>query len=101
MTAEIAPSAAPDWAVLVWCDLRSIYMQFPSQNGPCVVTFSRDSIGMSKALDLLRTRHTTEGYGQTYLAPPPPIKRDARFSPAQRDIVREILRKRGIIGGKP
>lgn len=98
MPGEIAPSAAPDWAVLTWCDLRSVYMQFPSQNGPCVVTFARDSLGLAKALDLLKTRHTTEGHGQTYLAPPPPIKRDARFTPVQRDIVREILRKRGIVG---
>ncbi len=98
MTAELAASAAPDYAVQLWCDLRSLYMQFPSQNGPCVVAFSRDSLGLAKALDLLRSRHATEGAGTPYTSPPSSVKRDARFSPQQRDIVRDMLRKRGIIG---
>lgn len=93
MTATLAHSAAPDYSVLVWCDHRSLFMQFPSINGPCVITFPRDSIGLAKALDLLRSRHSTEGAGAAYLAPPPPIKRDERFSPNLRDLARDIIRK--------
>lgn len=95
MPAEVAPSAAPDWAVLVWCDLQSIYIQFPSQNGPCVLTFPRDSMGLNKALDLLKMRHAHEGHGQAYLAKPVPT-RDARFTPQQRDIARMVLQRRGV-----
>jgi hypothetical protein len=98
MTAELALTAAPDYAVQLWCDLRSIYMQFPSQNGPCIVSFARNTMGLAKALDLLRSRHATEGAGTPYTSPPPPIKRDSRFSPKQQDIVRDVLRRRGILG---
>lgn len=100
MTAEIAKSAAPDWALSVWCDLRNIYVQLPSQHGPCVITYPRDSRGLSLVLDLMKSRHDTEGYGQVYLVPPPPIKRDDRFSPNQRDLVRDVMRKAGIARGK-
>lgn len=96
MTAEIAHSAAPDWALSVWCDLRSIYVQLPSQHGPCVITYTRDSRGLSQVLDLMRTRHECEGYGKVYLVPPPSIKRDARFSPKLQDLARETMRKAGI-----
>lgn len=95
MSAEHAKTAAPDWALSVWCDLRSIYVQLPSQHGPCVITYTRDSRGLSLVLDLMKSRHATEGYGQVFLVPPPPIKRDSRFSPNQRDLVRDVMRKAG------
>lgn len=100
MTAEVAKSAAPDWALPMWCDLRNIYVQIASQNGPCVITYPRDSRGLQLALDLMKSRHAHEGHGQVYIAPPPAIKRDARFSPNQRDLAAAILRKQGITGGK-
>lgn len=93
MTATLAHSAAPDYAVLLWCDHHSLFLQFPSQNGPCVITFPRDSTGLAKALDLLRSRHTNEGAGVAYLSPPSPDKRDERFSSNLRDLARDIIRK--------
>lgn len=101
MTASAAATAAPDYAVSLWCDLRSIYVQFPSQNGPCVVTFPRDSGGLSKALDLLKTRHAVEGAGVPYSPPPIPFKPTVPIGANSRDIVREMLRKKGILGGRP
>ena len=97
MTATSADTASPDWAVLTWCDLRTIYMQFPSTHGPCVISFPRDSIGLAKALDLLKTRHATEGHGQPYTLPPAPFRPSSSATAPQRLSAREILRKRGII----
>jgi hypothetical protein len=101
MTATSASTAAPAYAVLLWCDIRTIYVQFPSQNGPCVVSFPRDSGGLSKALDLLKSRHAVEGAGEAYVAPPLPFKPSVAISPNSRDVVREMLRKKGILGAKP
>lgn len=98
-TAEIAPSAAPDWAIQIWCDLTRIYIQLPSTHGPCVLDYPRDAHGLSDVLNLMRTRHKVEGAEAIYHAPTlPTIKRDPRFTPKQRDVVRDLLRKRGIIG---
>jgi hypothetical protein len=98
MTAQIAVSAAPDWAIQIWCDLTHIYIQLPSQNGPCVLEYPRDSHALSDILNLMKSRHAVEGASGPYLAPPPAIKRDARFTPVQRDGVRDLLRRKGIIG---
>jgi hypothetical protein len=101
MTATAAATAAPAYAVLLWCDLRTIYVQFPAQNGPCVVSFPRDSGGLSKALDLLKSRHAVEGAGAVYTQPAPPFKPSVAISPNSRDVVREMLRRKGILGAKP
>lgn len=99
MPAQIAPSAAPNWAISIWCDMHRIYIQLPSTHGPCVLDYPRDAHGLSDILNLMRTRHRTEGAGEPFLKPPSPIKRDPRFTPVQRDGVRELLRRKGIIGG--
>lgn len=95
-TAEIAPSAAPPHAILVWCDLVSIFVQFPSIHGPCVLSYPRDTKGLSDVLKLMATRHATEGAGQPYYAPIRSVSRDPRFAPKQRDVVAELMRKKGI-----
>jgi hypothetical protein len=97
MTAHLADTAAPDYAVQCWCDLRSIYFQFPSTHGPCVISFPRDSIGLAKALDLLKSRHATEGHGTPYVAPPIPYAKSPNVTQEQRASARDILRKKGII----
>lgn len=96
-TASIAPSAAPPHAILIWCDHNRIYIQLPSTHGPCVLDYSRDSRGISNVLSLMHTRHAKEGAGQPYVKPPF-IKQDPRFTPNQRETVRELLRRKGIVG---
>ena len=98
MPAQIAPSAAPDYAIQIWCDHLRIYIQLPSHNGPCVLDYPRDAHGLSDVLALMKSRHAVEGAGGPYLQPPPAIKRDSRFTPVQRDGVRDLLRKKGVIG---
>lgn len=98
---EIAHTAAPSWALLIWCDIRNIYVQFGSQNGPVVLTYPRNSIGLSAALNILASHHATEGAGAPYSPPPLAIQgskvRDARFTENQRQGVRDILKKAGVI----
>lgn len=96
----VATSAAPDWAIQIWCDMHQIYIQLPSAQGPVVLNYPRDAHGLSDVLNLMKSRHKTEGHETPYHAPPPTIKRDARFTPVQRDFVRDLLRKKGIIGGR-
>lgn len=98
-TASITPSAAPDYAIQIWCDMTRIYIQLPSQHGPCVLDYPRDAHGLSNVLALMKTRHVNEGAGAPYTAPAlPTIPRDPRFTPVQRDRVRDLLRRKGIIG---
>lgn len=97
-TAEIAPSAAPPHALLIWCDLNRIYIQMPSQNGPCVIDYPRDSHALSDILRLMKDRHAAEGAGDYILPTSPLTKRDERFTPKQRDTVAELLRRKGITG---
>ena len=40
MTATLAPTAAPAYAVLMWMDDRNIYAELPSPNGPVVISFN-------------------------------------------------------------
>jgi len=100
MTAFAAPSAAPAWAISIWCDLTRIYIQLPSTHGPCVLDYPRDSHGLSDVLNLMKTHHVVEGHGAVYHQPAPLITRDKRFTPVQRDMVADLLRRKGITGGR-
>ena len=77
-TATAAPSAAPSWAISIWCDMTRIFIQLPSVSGPVVLDYPRDAHGLSDVLALMRTRHQTEGAGTPYSAPPSPLKQIGR-----------------------
>lgn len=98
----IAASAAPDWASLVWCDLRNIYIQLPGPDGkPCVISYPRTAVGLSAALGIFITRHEKEGVAGAIFntsTTKPTVARDPRFSQDQREGVRDILKKAGVIG---
>lgn len=55
MSATVAPSAAPENAILVWADQRYIYAELPvpPTADPCVLSFNRSSIGLSKMVNLI------------------------------------------------
>lgn len=102
MTAFTAPTAAPPHAVRCWVDGNNLYFELPSQNGPCVIGFQRDAIGMSKALAVLFVHHETEGHGEVYLRPPAllaasPIPDKDGISPTQRQAARDLLKRMKII----
>jgi len=98
MTATTAPSAAPPYAVLMWASDREIYVEVPSASGPCVLRFPLTSIGLGKALALLRGRHTIEGHGEHYTAPLNPLaKRQSTLADSDDAIVRNILKRQGML----
>lgn len=101
MSATAAASATPHWAIMLWCDQHRIYVQLPSQNGPCVLDYTRDAKGLSEVLALMKTRHRNEGAEAAYVAPPIPVKPRVPLTPNSRDVVRDLLRRKGILGAKP
>lgn len=99
-----ASSARPPWARTVWSDSLAIYVEVPDAGGgpPYILKFDHSDNGLGKALHLLRsaferadrTNYTTPGDDSR-------IKRQGRsfaFTESQRASVREILRKRRMIG---
>lgn len=100
MTASVAKSAAPPYAVKVWADERNLYAEIPSINAPYVATFALNEGGLSKALALLGAKHSTEGAGMVYTIPPTNLSKVVDkdgSSEAQRANARDILRRRGIL----
>jgi hypothetical protein len=94
---ERAGSAAPPWAILIWCDLTRIFIQLPSTHGPCVLDYPRDSHGISDVLNLMKSRHFTEGMGEIYHTPLNPLRKQAvPLSPNSQDKLRDFLRRKGI-----
>lgn len=98
MSGEQTTVAVPPFAITLWCDLRSIYVTLPSHNGPCVVTFPRDSRGLSEVLRLMASRHEAES-GAPYIAPPPKVKPTVVLTELQLATARSLLRRKGVLGG--
>lgn len=99
MTATSAPSAAPPYAVPFWIDGRYLFCELPSQNGPCVFRFSRDTIGLAKAFATVFTVYQSEGHGEIYTAPqlPSSIPDKNGITDRQRQDACDILRKLKVI----
>lgn len=84
--AESIPSAAPPYAVKVWCDDRNVYAEVPSINHPCVVAFPISQGGLSKCLEVLGARHSVEGAGLPYIRPVHVAKTLLKEGLTQRDL---------------
>ena len=99
MTASVAKSAAPAYAVLVWADERNVYAQLPSVNAPYVAAFPRSEGGLSAVLHHLGAMHV-EHSGEPYLRPPVPTPEMRRLglTSNDREAARDVLKKLGIIG---
>lgn len=99
MTATVAPSAAPDYAVKVWMDDSNIYAELPSLNQPCVMAFPISEGGLSKCLATLGAKRIAECAGQQYLRPPMIAKKLMADGITQRelDAAAVVLRELGII----
>jgi hypothetical protein len=98
MTATIAKSAAPKYAVLCWADERSVYAELPSINGPYVASFARSEGGLSQALQTLGAMHM-EHSGEPYLRPelPSKVMQKAGVTSKDLDEARVVLRKMGVL----
>ena len=97
--AEVAKTAAPPYAVKVWCDDQNVYAEVPSINQPCVVAFPISSGGLAKCLQLLGARHSSEGAGLPYIRPPHVAKTLLREGLTQRDLdlAAAALRQSGML----
>lgn len=99
MMGKAAPSAAPPYAILCWVDSRDIFFELPSQNGPCIVTYPRGTIGFQKALAILFGQYELEGHGEVYSRPQfaSSIPDKNGITDKQRQDAHDILRKMKII----
>lgn len=99
MMGKIADSAAPLHAVPFWVDHNNLYCELPSQNGPCVMSFLRNTTGLSKALAILFGLHETEGHGEIYSRPQlaSSIPDKNGITDRQRQDARDILKRMKII----
>lgn len=97
MSAE-STTLIPPFAVSIWCDLRSIYVSLPSQNGPAVLTFPRNAHGLSEVLRLMASRHAAES-GTPYTAPPVAPRPTVALTELQTATARSLLRRKGVLGG--
>lgn len=100
MTDTLAPSAAPPYALRVWADNNSIYTEIPGKPGaaPYVIAFPLAEGGLSKALDLLRTKHTDFAGPAFYSRPAPSLSNKPAVGTAvQRAHAQAVLRKLKIV----
>lgn len=100
MTASVAKSAAPPYAIKVWADALNIYAEIPSINSPYVATFRLSEGGLNSILNLLGAKHSTEGAGMVYTIPPQNLSKIVDkdgSSELQRANARDVLRRRGIL----
>lgn len=104
MTAILAPHARPSWALFCWIDDSNIYVELPTTLGqPYITKFPLSEQGLSKALNLLRTRYDEVPSAQrnyTIPAIKPTVTKAGKpavQTDAQRDHALSILRKMGIV----
>lgn len=99
MTATIAPSAAPPYAVKVWMDDNSIYAEVPSLNAPCVISAPITEGGLSKILAVLGAKHQSEAAGIAYERPAVVAKAMQKEGLTQKDLelARASLKSLGIL----
>lgn len=106
MSAEYLSTGRPPWAVTAWVDDSYVYIELPCKDGPPYIekhAFSES--GLSKALGMMRDLYRKQRpKGGTYsLSRHPKLiamdksKGLPQASDSQRTIVRNILKKRGII----
>ena len=86
MPATIAPSAAPPYAIRVWCDDNNIFAEVPSINAPCVIAAAFSEGGLSKILEILGAKHRSEAAGIAYERPPYVAKTLQKEGLTQRDL---------------
>lgn len=75
MSGSLAKSAAPPYALRVWCDNSSVYTEIPGKaptGMPHVMAFALSEGGLSKCLNLLRGKNASF-HGKVDIAGEPAI----------------------------
>jgi len=97
----------PPWAVVMWADESSIYMELPVKDSPPYIQkFPYSEAGLSKALNTMHNvyeklgAHEKKNGGKRIVTHPLLEKRKPKdaFSTDQRTAARDVLRKLGLIG---
>lgn len=98
MSATIAPTARPLYAVVIWSDENAIYIELTSIHGPCVLRYPLSEGGLSKALHLMSDQHR-QASSPVYNLPPIPsgYKPKGDFNDDQREKARAVLRRLRVI----
>lgn len=101
MTATLDRQPIPPHAITVWCDDVHIYACIPG-NPPHICAFPLSEAGMSKAANLLRTRHELVPLPlRNYTKPPAHVSYNRGKPPVQtaeqRAEALAVLRKMGIV----
>lgn len=99
MTATSLPSAAPSYAVPFWIDKNHMFCELPSQNGPIIFRFTRDTIGLSKAFATVFAAYLPDTHGEIYSAPQlaSSIPDKNGITERQRQDARDILKRLKVI----
>lgn len=99
MMGQKANTAAPPYAVPFWVDKNSLYCELPSQNGPIVFRFTRDTIGLAKAFATVFEAYQPDTHGEIYSAPQlaSSIPDKNGITDRQRQDARDILRRMKVI----
>lgn len=97
MTASALTTARPPAAAIAWATRDAIFVEIPCKGGPpLIVRYHKTVDGLQQALNIIIDNH--EPTHRTISADHPAIKRPkATFTEAQREGVREMLKKLGVI----
>lgn len=109
MSAKVAPSGAPPYAVPMWVDDSHIYMEIPNKktNVPYISKFALTEGGLGKALGIMREghrKHQPRG-GRYNITKQAAIKKlkptsrhiDVTYTKDQRQKAFDVLKKMGLI----
>lgn len=97
MSAEVAQSAAPIYAIKVWADGLDLFAEIPGSPA-YVMRLPLTEAGLHKALNLLRKRHV-EAKGGRYKVPERMIKGKQGPLPteSQREQALAMLKRMGLV----
>lgn len=96
-------TSAPPYAVRIWTDPTSIYVEHPMKDGSSsyISRYPLSEGGLAKAIAFMSTLHeaTPSPVRYSHATTQPPVRRFSNFTENQRDMATSILRKLKIIGG--
>lgn len=98
MTAE-ATNFRPPWAISLWSDITHIYCEIPAKSGPSLVmSFAKTEGGLTKCINLMGAQcAAARAEGKVFEMPVIHMPKATPVTETQRSLVRDILRKQGII----
>jgi len=96
-------TAKPPYAVVAWVDDYNVFVELPSVEGPpYILSYQLSEGGLAQALKVMRTAYeavkpkpSRGKFSPTAPVREPTVIKD--FSKTQRAVVREILKKQGLI----